>query len=80
MNLWKRRDWQLCHAAAIAGGAGVVAFAGFSGGGKSTLMLQLMSAGDYRFVSNDRLLIAPCNNVVTALGIAKMPRVNPGRC
>ncbi len=78
MNLWKRRDWQLCHAAAIAGGAGVVAFAGFSGGGKSTLMLQLMSAGDYRFVSNDRLLIAPCNNVVTALGIAKMPRVNPG--
>ena len=78
ISIWKRRDWALCHAAAIGGQHGVVAFAGFSGGGKSTLMLHLLAAGDYRFVSNDRLLLAPDNDEVTALGIAKMPRVNPG--
>lgn len=78
ISIWKRRDWALCHAAAIGGQHGVVAFAGFSGGGKSTLMLHLLAAGDYRFVSNDRLLLAPDNDEVTALGVAKMPRVNPG--
>ncbi len=78
INVYNRRGWALCHAAAIAGSRGIVAVAGFSGGGKSTLMLHLMAAGDYRFVSNDRLLIAPSDHNVAAVGIAKMPRVNPG--
>lgn len=75
---WKRNGWEICHAAALAGPRGLVAFAGLSGGGKSTLTLHLMNAGPYKFVSNDRLLIRRVGNEVHAKGVAKMPRVNPG--
>lgn len=75
---WKRRGWEICHAAAVEGPAGIVALAGFSGGGKSTLALHLMNAGQYCFVSNDRVLINAESGQVHARGVAKMPRVNPG--
>jgi len=75
---WKRDGWEICHAAALAGPGGLVAFGGLSGGGKSTLMLHLMNAGPYSFISNDRLLIRRINGEVLARGVAKMPRVNPG--
>lgn len=78
INRWKREGWEICHAAALAGSGGLVAFAGFSGGGKSTLMLHLMNQGPYRFISNDRLLIKREDGAVMARGVAKMPRVNPG--
>jgi len=75
---WKRDGWEICHAAALAGPGGLVALGGLSGGGKSTLMLHLMNAGPYSFISNDRLLIRLINGEVRARGVAKMPRVNPG--
>ena len=82
ISYWKRAGWEICHAAALTGTAGMVAFAGFSGGGKSTLMLHLMNEGPYTFVSNDRLLVKRIIDQDAysseARGIAKMPRVNPG--
>lgn len=78
ISLWKREGWEICHAAALSGQSGVIAFAGFSGGGKSTLMLHLMNEGPYIFISNDRLLLKNIDGRVAARGIAKMPRVNPG--
>ncbi len=75
---WKREGFEICHAAALQGSQGIVALAGFSGGGKSTLMLHMMAAGGYHYVSNDRLLIQKQSVGVWARGVAKMPRVNPG--
>ncbi len=75
---WKREGFEICHAAALRGSQGILALAGFSGGGKSTLMLHLMSSALYQYVSNDRLLIQKQLSGVWARGVAKMPRVNPG--
>jgi HprK-related kinase B len=69
--------WSLCHAAAVSLGAEGLAIAARSGAGKSTLALHLMSAG-LSFTSNDRLLIRRNGERCEALGVAKMPRVNPG--
>ncbi|MBN7797561.1 HprK-related kinase B [Parahaliea mediterranea] len=77
MNALQQRDWLICHAAALVGEGGALALAGFSGGGKSTLMLHLM-AGSMRFLSNDRLFIRRDEPGVAARGVPKLPRVNPG--
>jgi len=68
----------LGHAAGVESGGEGLALAGFSGAGKSSLALHLMSRG-LTFISNDRLLIRK-NPVqgVDMFGVAKLPRVNPG--
>ncbi len=69
----------LAHAAAVAKDGAAIAFAGFSGMGKSTTALHLMNVPDTVFVSNDRLLLhAGSNGEVMAAGVPKHPRVNPG--
>ncbi|MBD3380865.1 MAG: HprK-related kinase B [candidate division Zixibacteria bacterium] len=71
------RGCLLCHASAVADGKHGMAIAGFSGMGKSTLALHLMSH-KLRFVSNDRLMIRRENSELLMYGVAKHPRVNPG--
>ncbi len=71
------RDWVLCHAAAVARGGAGMAVAAFSGGGKSTLALHLMSKG-VDFVSNDRTLIKLEKGKALLNGVPKQPRINPG--
>jgi HprK-related kinase B len=67
----------LAHAAAVCSDLQGLALAGFSGMGKSTLALHLMSRG-MNFVSNDRLLIASGTPIATMKGVPKLPRINPG--
>lgn len=71
------RGHLLCHAAGVSAPQGGLALAGFSGMGKSTLALHLMSRG-LNFVSNDRLLIRPGDGGLCMRGVAKLPRINPG--
>lgn len=68
----------ICHASALACGAKSMGIAGFSGGGKSTLMLHAMEHDAFSFVTNDRLFIEGVGESVVALGIPKQPRINPG--
>ncbi len=71
------RGWQLCHAASVdAGGHGLI-LAGLAGAGKSTLALHLVGKG-LAFVSNDRVLVQAQSPSVTAAGVPKLPRINPG--
>lgn len=72
-----QRDAILFHAAGVAHEGWGLALAGFSGMGKSTLALHLMSSG-LSFVSNDRLLVSRANAGLDMRGVAKLPRVNPG--
>lgn len=67
----------LAHAAGVAVCETGLALAGFSGMGKSTLALHLVSKG-VTFVSNDRLMIRPGSPRPTMFGVAKHPRINPG--
>jgi HprK-related kinase B len=78
MNRLQHRGWLICHAAALMLGDNALAIAGFSGGGKSTLMLHLMEHPRSRFLTNDRLFMRDCSSVVEAVGIPKLPRINPG--
>ncbi len=76
-------EWKLKQGCLLGHAAGVthkdhgLALAGFSGMGKSTLALHLMSRGTW-FVSNDRLLIERAGDSCKMSGVAKLPRVNPG--
>ena len=67
----------LAHAAGVAVCETGMAMAGFSGMGKSTLALHLVSRG-VTFVSNDRLMIRPGRPSPAMFGVAKHPRINPG--
>lgn len=67
----------LAHAAGVAVCETGLALAGFSGMGKSTLALHLVSKG-VTFVSNDRLMIRPGTPRPAMFGVAKHPRINPG--
>ncbi|MCG8486875.1 MAG: HprK-related kinase B [Chromatiales bacterium] len=78
MNWLQNRDWLICHAAGLMLGDSALAVAGFSGGGKSTLMLHLMEHPQSRFLTNDRLFLRESDEVVEAVGIPKLPRINPG--
>jgi HprK-related kinase B len=75
---WRlHRGGMLYHAAgAIVDGRGL-AMAGFSGMGKSTLALHLMSRGA-TFVSNDRLIVERRDDRLAMYGVPKLPRINPG--
>ena len=76
---WLQNDgYLLCHAAALSRNGHGMAIAGLSGGGKSTLMLNLMDNEATAFVSNDRLLVRRQGEATHAVGIPKLPRINPG--
>ena len=75
---WKlRQGCLLGHAAGVGLHGRGLALAGFSGMGKSTLALHLMSRGT-DFVSNDRVLIREDGDGLFMYGVAKLPRINPG--
>ncbi|MCW8931718.1 MAG: HprK-related kinase B [Gammaproteobacteria bacterium] len=71
-------DAMICHAAGLVYKNQVLGMAGFSGGGKSTLMLHMLSNSGSRFLSNDRLFIKKNQQDTQAIGIPKLPRINPG--
>jgi HprK-related kinase B len=75
---WKlRQGCLLGHAAGIGLHGCGLALAGFSGMGKSTLALHLMSRG-VDFISNDRVLLREDGAGLSMYGVAKLPRINPG--
>jgi hypothetical protein len=74
----QRRDWLICHASALTYQGRGFGIAGFSGGGKSTLMLHLLAHAGMSYLTNDRLFIKHTPDGVLARGIPKLPRVNPG--
>ncbi|MBD3234738.1 MAG: HprK-related kinase B [candidate division Zixibacteria bacterium] len=67
----------LGHAAGVTYNGRGLGIAGFSGTGKSTLALHLLSRGA-SFVSNDRLIIENHGSMPFMYGVAKLPRINPG--
>lgn len=78
MNLLQQRDWRICHASGLVFQGEALAIAGFSGGGKSTLMLRLLDDDRVSYLTNDRLFIRPDATGTRAVGIPKLPRINPG--
>jgi len=78
LNHFQRQGWVACHAAAVKTAEKGLAISGLSGGGKSTTMLRLMEIAGTQYVTNDRLLVCRRNGDTPALGIPKLPRINPG--
>jgi len=82
MNYIQNHHGVICHAAGLLvkdhEKEQVLGMAGFSGGGKSTLMLHMLNQPNSRFLSNDRLFLIKSDHSTTAVGIPKLPRVNPG--
>jgi len=78
MNWLQHRDWLICHASGLVYKGHCLAMAGFSGGGKSTLMLHLMEQEGIAYLTNDRLFVRRESGSVQAVGIPKLPRINPG--
>ncbi len=78
MNWLQNRGWLICHAAGLVRHGKGLGIAGFAGGGKSTLLLQLMDDDEVAFLTNDRLFIHAGSGEVLARGIPKLPRINPG--
>ncbi|MCW9036088.1 MAG: HprK-related kinase B [Rhodospirillales bacterium] len=78
MNWLQQNDALICHASGLAQDGKCLGMAGFSGGGKSTLMLRLMEKQGLGYVTNDRLFLQKNNGDLKAIGIPKLPRINPG--
>ncbi|SBS33651.1 hypothetical protein MSP8887_03744 [Marinomonas spartinae] len=78
LNLHLRNGFLLGHAAAFSVDGNITAIAAGSGGGKSTLMLRCLEKTSRQFVTNDRILMRQSDEGVEAVGVAKLPRVNPG--
>lgn len=78
LNHYQRKGYMLGHAAAFADNGQVTAIAASSGGGKSTLMLQFLEKSQNQFLTNDRIMFKRNGTQVSAMGLSKMPRVNPG--
>ena len=78
MNWLQQEGHLICHASGLVFKQQCLAIAGFSGGGKSTLMLHMLAKPDVSYLTNDRLFLSQQDGVVTATGIPKLPRVNPG--
>jgi HprK-related kinase B len=78
MNWLQQRSWLICHAVAMVYQGRGFAIAGFSGGGKSTLMLNLLDNDSVSYITNDRLFIKKRAGEARAVGIPKLPRINPG--
>ena len=72
MNWLQQHDWLICHAAALCAGEHGLAIAGFSGGGKSTLMLHILERDRTAFLSNDRVFIRRGGEGLQMRGIAKL--------
>lgn len=72
-----KRDSLLFHASGVVLNNHGIIISGFSGTGKSTLALQLMSKGA-SFLSNDRVLLKNENSMPKIYGVPKLPRINPG--
>lgn len=77
-NAFQQQGALTCHAAGVVKNDQGFAVAGFSGGGKSTLMLHLLEHDHIKYLTNDRLYIRKQGNGVSANSIPKLPRVNPG--
>jgi HprK-related kinase B len=78
MNWLQNHGWLICHAAGVTHNGYCMAMAGLSGGGKSTLMLNMLEQEDINYLTNDRLFIRAENDQTHAIGIPKLPRINPG--
>jgi HprK-related kinase B len=78
MTWLQHHDWLICHASGLVMNGKALAIAGFSGGGKSTLMLKLLDHDEIGYLTNDRLFIRANGSGTNALGIPKLPRINPG--
>jgi len=87
MNWLQNCGWLICHASGMTINSEQkdkqgFAIAGLSGGGKSTLMLELMNDPAVSYLTNDRLFIKKETNkpstITGMLGIPKLPRINPG--
>ncbi len=78
MNWLQNRGWLICHAAGLVYRDQGLGIAGFSGGGKSTLMLHLLNNDAVCYLTNDRLFIRKECGLTLARGIPKLPRINPG--
>ena len=74
------RGGSMIHASAVCNDEGrTVAIMGQSGMGKSSVAVRLMEQG-FDYISNDRVILDPhlADAGVTAYGLPKLPRVNPG--
>jgi HprK-related kinase B len=78
MNWLQHRGWLICHAAGLVRNGRTLGIAGFSGGGKSTLMLRLLDHESVAYLTNDRLFVRREADGIGATGIPKLPRINPG--
>ncbi|MGB5715681.1 MAG: HprK-related kinase B [Gammaproteobacteria bacterium] len=78
MNWLQNRGWLICHAAGLVHRGKCLGIAGFSGGGKSTLMLHLLDNDETAYLTNDRLFMKADAGHIMARGIPKLPRINPG--
>ncbi|HEC73315.1 MAG TPA: HprK-related kinase B [Methylophaga aminisulfidivorans] len=78
MTWLQQNDALICHAACAVREGEAYAVAGFSGGGKSTLMLEMLEQDGTTFLTNDRMFIKQTPAGVQANGIPKLPRINPG--
>lgn len=74
MNKLQQDGALICHASGLVRGGTCLGMAGFSGGGKSTLMLKMLEEQGVRYLTNDRLFLKDAQ----AIGIPKLPRINPG--
>jgi len=78
MNWLQQHDALICHASGLVANEHCLGIAGFSGGGKSTLMLHMLEHADVNYLTNDRLFLNKKAGEVIATGIPKLPRINPG--
>ena len=78
MNWLQNQGWLICHAAGLVYRDKCLGIAGFSGGGKSTLMLHMLNNDEVSYLTNDRLFVHAGSGQVLARGIPKLPRINPG--
>ena len=78
LNHFLRQGFTLGHASAFSVQGQVTAIAAGSGGGKSTLMLRCLEKSTRDFLTNDRILLKRVGKGTETIGLAKLPRVNPG--
>jgi len=78
MNWLQQNHALICHASGLVVNNRCMGIAGFSGGGKSTLMLHMMDDDKVHYLTNDRLFLTRTEHSIEAVGIPKLPRINPG--
>ncbi|QUX93979.1 HprK-related kinase B [Marinomonas sp. CT5] len=78
LNHYLRQGFTLGHASAFCVKGEATAIAAGSGGGKSTLMLRCLENPERKFLTNDRILLKKEGLETKTIGLAKLPRVNPG--